>query len=93
VAGSSSFFEKKEPKKLFSLWSRRAATCAPQRQHRGGQKVFLLLFVHKKKTLPFLPLALPWDCRFATGLFGRDLVFGGFVIWKPPCRRRLLLMR
>jgi hypothetical protein len=38
--GSSSFFEKKEPKKLFSLWSRRISMCEPQRQHRGAKSFF-----------------------------------------------------
>jgi hypothetical protein len=43
----SSFFEKKEAKKLLIL----GTGCADSRLQTN--KVFLLLFVHKKKILPF----------------------------------------
>jgi hypothetical protein len=48
VAGrrESSFFEKKEAKKLFSCDAAWSLEPAPT------DKVFLLLFVHKKKILP-----------------------------------------
>jgi hypothetical protein len=46
-AASSSFFEKKEPKKRL----RRFARVRHRPQSHQNIKVFLLLFVHKKKCL------------------------------------------
>jgi hypothetical protein len=46
------FFEKKEPKKLFSPWSRRVATCVPRRRHKQMDKSFFGSFFSKKELLP-----------------------------------------
>jgi hypothetical protein len=46
IEGRGRFFEKKRRKKLLLIWSREF--CAPVAQIK---KVFLLLFVHKKKCL------------------------------------------
>jgi hypothetical protein len=40
---------RKATQKLFLLGSRRAPTCAPQRRHRGGQKVFFASFCSQKE--------------------------------------------
>jgi hypothetical protein len=54
---SSSFFEKKETKKLFSLGTHgRLLTGQPTATSRQWIKVFLVLFFQKKNC--FLPLAL-----------------------------------
>jgi hypothetical protein len=47
--GGSRFFEKKQRKKLLLVWACGAETSTAQ-----SQKVFLLLFVHKKKSSPSL---------------------------------------
>jgi len=55
--GKPSFCEQKEAKKLrsFARGWRRAVTHGSRRPPPAMDEVFLLLFVHKKKTLPSLP--------------------------------------
>jgi hypothetical protein len=57
VRQASSFFEKKEAKKLLPIWTRRAATREPQRRHPEMDKSFFGSFFSKKELLAFLPLA------------------------------------
>jgi hypothetical protein len=53
------FFFKKKKQKTFSHLGPVGIRSASPGAERGEEKVFLLLFVHKKKTLAFLPLASP----------------------------------
>jgi hypothetical protein len=50
---SSSFFEKKEPKKLSPLCARRVVTCVPKRQHPQMDKSFFASFFSKKEDPSF----------------------------------------
>jgi hypothetical protein len=63
VAGSSSFFEKKEPKKLLSICRcQRCGTDVANRRHQG-EKSFFGSFFSKRELLAFLPLAFAFSGR------------------------------
>jgi hypothetical protein len=50
---SSSFFEKKEPKKLLPIWARRGHSRVP------GEQSFFASFFSKKEDSCFLPVPSP----------------------------------
>jgi hypothetical protein len=58
-SASSSFFEKKEPKKLLSLPRRQRLATHVTTRRAQTDKSFFASFFSKKEDASFLPLALP----------------------------------
>jgi hypothetical protein len=68
---SSSFFEKKEPKKLLSICGHRRRSSRLSARRVQGEKSFFASFFQKKKTLAF-PYRLPSFFGFSTGPATQD---------------------